>query len=830
MSTSSASRIFTLDIVRGFFVLLMVVSHTIFFIHTGSNPILNFINQFGNIICFTGLLLISGASAYSSYIHYEHTSTSVIKRLLKRLSWYVLGYYLLAGVGVYFSGTLNITSAISILSLQKLVPFTEFIIPFLVYGLLIIPFRPLYRIITTSPVFTVGVGSIIYIIAYLGSRFFVPEQLTYVKALLVGAEGWYSFPILHYFPVYIFGVFIGRLFYEEKSRDYLLKLTKLCVLLFMIVTAIIIISKEDFFILTQRFPPSTAFLTFGIACATLLMYISIKLHELRNYPYSRTLLLLLGQNTFAILFIHTLMLFIFASSGLPQVHSVILIALAGCISMGLALYGAKIIPFNYRIGHTLINLCECELTQCSHAQENRFIVQIKQTLRSVYALRTIFSVQVGRKRYSLFSGWTAILAGSFLFLTAVPLGVAENNTYFSSSIGALSGSANRTWFLTTRNEPLVYSIIIPDVNIAGQKDVSVVYQINTQEPKSLSEYENNRYSAAIPLNSLSPDRYEIVAIVRINDQEYKTQPTSFFITEPLIVTWTIDWEGYDVSNQYLAKMVEIADQYQIPMTHLFNPRIYTTNEISADRAEYLTNWVINRRDLQHEEIGLHLHMFLDYVKGAGVSPKTQPSWGHGHTNGYDILTSAYSSEEMDKMLSHAQELFKENGLGVPRTYRGGGWFINTETLKSLDRNGFLVDSSGRTEYTFGTQNVKGPWNLSSTTQPYHPSDTNQNGSNPPPRLTILEVPNNGADSYWFTSDEMIGRFTANYQGGSLLSAHKQVTFLSHPHWFNEKEQNTMREVFSYVDQYSYDDDRGPVVYGTLMDVYRTFNNTETPIP
>ncbi|MCR4263702.1 MAG: hypothetical protein NUV98_03215, partial [Candidatus Roizmanbacteria bacterium] len=58
----------------------------------------------------------------------------------------------------------------------------------------------------------------------------------------------------------------------------------------------------------------------------------------------------------------------------------------------------------------------------------------------------------------------------------------------------------------------------------------------------------------------------------------------------------------------------------------------------------------------------------------------------------------------------------------------------------------------------------------------------------------------------------------------VLTEPKQVTFLSHPHWFNqENKDNKVEEVFSHIDQYTYDHDRGPVIYGTLLDVYELFS-------
>jgi hypothetical protein len=268
-------------------------------------------------------------------------------------------------------------------------------------------------------------------------------------------------------------------------------------------------------------------------------------------------------------------------------------------------------------------------------------------------------------------------------------------------------------------------------------------------------------------------------------------------------------------------MEAVANEYNIPLTQMYNPRNFTSPDITAQRAEFLTNWVKRRRDTKGDEIGLHLHMFPDFVEKTGVRPITDKVWGGGWTPGYDVLTTAYGYEDMIRILTYAKEVFAEKGLGQPRSYRAGAWYANLDTLAALADTGFLVDSSGRTAYTFGTNDVPGFWELSTDTQPYFPSTRDQNSPNPPPRLSILEVPNNGADDYAFSANQMIARFDANY-GGTILEKPKQVTYLTHPNWFDPNRQEAMRQVFAHIDQFSNYHDKGPVVYTTLQDVYQSF--------
>jgi hypothetical protein len=329
------------------------------------------------------------------------------------------------------------------------------------------------------------------------------------------------------------------------------------------------------------------------------------------------------------------------------------------------------------------------------------------------------------------------------------------------------------------------------------------------------------WTAAIPIHSFNPGEYQVHALITLNNSQFHTRPTTFYITQPVYVTWTIDWEGYDAPDSYLDAMITIAEKYQLPMTHFFNPRIYTAPDIDPVRAEYLTQWVINRRDIYQEEIGLHLHMFKDFVESAGLEPKDEPNWSDG--SGYDILTTAYSTDDLITLITHAKEWFDRYRLGIPRSYRAGGWFASSATLKALEATGFYADSSARTKYTFGSKNIPGFWDITPTTSPYFPSEFNQNSPDPEPRLSLLEIPNNGADTYAFSAQDMLDRFTANYSGG-VSRGFTQVTFLSHPHWFNTDRQQKIRQVLDAVDQFSYQDDRGPVIYTTVSGVYQAWIN------
>ncbi len=386
------------------------------------------------------------------------------------------------------------------------------------------------------------------------------------------------------------------------------------------------------------------------------------------------------------------------------------------------------------------------------------------------------------------------------------------------------GRLNRLWALkgdgfTKTNDDLVYTLQIRDISLVNPR---IAYKIiGVRGERELEKTSENTWEAKVNLENFLPGSYQIETQIFDEENIYKSQKTGFYLSYPLYVTWTIDWEGYDVSDVYLSTMANISERHGIKMTHLFNPRIYTTETISSFRKDYLTKWVKERYEEFGEEIGLHLHMFYDFIKSAGITPKKEPNWGDSG-DGYGALTANYNTQEMITILNFAKKLFKDNGLKEPLSFRTGGWFASIETLRALEETGFLLDSSGRTEYSFGPNKLKGFWNLSSTTQPYHPSVSNQNFNSPEPTLGLWEIPNNGADSYWFSGEDMIQRFKDNFAGEPLLEK-RQVTYLSHPHWFNQDEQSRIEAVFNYINQFLYSKDLGPLKYVTLSDVYEAWS-------
>jgi hypothetical protein len=85
-------------------------------------------------------------------------------------------------------------------------------------------------------------------------------------------------------------------------------------------------------------------------------------------------------------------------------------------------------------------------------------------------------------------------------------------------------------------------------------------------------------------------------------------------------------------------------------------------------------------------------------------------------------------------------------------------------------------------------------------------------------MGLWEFPDNGADSWAYSTGQLIARFKANFSGESLFEK-QVVTYLSHPEWFS-KDKPKVEALFTELELFSNTADRGPVIYITLEKAYQ----------
>jgi hypothetical protein len=330
-----------------------------------------------------------------------------------------------------------------------------------------------------------------------------------------------------------------------------------------------------------------------------------------------------------------------------------------------------------------------------------------------------------------------------------------------------------------------------------------------------------QWTASVGLAGVAPGEQTVEYLVRMRDGSDKVVATStFMLSQPIYVVWTLDFEGDNATNETLDNTFLINRAYFAPMTIMWNPRVWTAPDVSAERASVMRQWTLNIANAGQAEVALHLHAWTDFVRAAGVTPRTSPNWA-GRADGYDVPLTAFDEAETAKLLSHALRLMAEHGMPRPTSFRAGGLFANAANLRAIAAAGFTADTSATPAGQFG--NLTLPWTLAQGAQPYRPSRTDANVAGD---LTVLEVPNNAGNTYGLTSFSIQRLVNDNLallpRVGEVATQRRTLTFVSHPSTIDATERAAIERLFQALEPYRWDRDAGPLRYVTLSQVAKAY--------
>ena len=332
----------------------------------------------------------------------------------------------------------------------------------------------------------------------------------------------------------------------------------------------------------------------------------------------------------------------------------------------------------------------------------------------------------------------------------------------------------------------------------------------------------NVWHAAIALAGLSPGEYSAQLTEQVHGSgTISLAKVAFVVSQPEYVVWTLDFEGDASGDAELANTSAIADGLKIPMSVLWNPRVWTTSQVSAERQDAMLAWTKDRM-AKGDEVGLHLHMWTDYVRAAGVAPRSAPSWA-GRGDGYDVPMTAYPENEQQAIVAYGLTLMADHGLAAPTSFRAGGDIGDATTLRVLAAAGFNVDCTAVAKDYPPIGRIPYPWNLPVGAQPYRPSSTN---ANVPGDLPLLEAPTIGGNTFGFTVQTIQPQIRANLAlfaaAGSVASERKSITVVSHPGTIVPTERAAIEALLGAFDALRYDRDSGPVRFVTLAQLAKAF--------
>src|SRR5256712_5400699 len=187
----------------------------------------------------------------------------------------------------------------------------------------------------------------------------------------------------------------------------------------------------------------------------------------------------------------------------------------------------------------------------------------------------------------------------------------------------------RRWF--TVRDPLMHDPAL--INVESATDPSAGRPRTPLEPAGpeaplAPTGATNIWSAQVDLAGLAPGSYKVGVIERVASADVVVNGNEaggeVRLSAPEYVVWTLDFEGDASSDDAMANTAAIADELTIPMTIMWNPRVWTTTQVPSARAAAMLEWT-KARVTKGDEVSLHLHMWTDFVRAAGIVPRTAPS-------------------------------------------------------------------------------------------------------------------------------------------------------------------------------------------------------------
>lgn len=339
-----------------------------------------------------------------------------------------------------------------------------------------------------------------------------------------------------------------------------------------------------------------------------------------------------------------------------------------------------------------------------------------------------------------------------------------------------------------------------------------------------------RWTATVDLAGIAPGVYKLGVVERVaRGADERLGPADAYapdsgndlrVSAPEYVVWTLDFEGDEASDAAMANTAAAADALKVPVTVMWNPRAWTPDAVPTSRAEAMLAWTKGRA-ANGDEVALHLHMWTDYVRAAGVAPRTQPNWA-GRLDGYDVPMTAYTESEQRTLIAYGLRLMSEQGLTGVTSFRAGGDFGDAATLRALVANGITADCTAVPAGTFGS--LRWPWTLPADAQPYAPSrdDANRQGD-----LPILEAPTNGGNTYAYNAASIAPIVRTDLamlaKPGEVATARKGLTIVSHPGTIDAAERGAIEALIHAFDPLRYDQDKGPLRFVTLRQLAQAWS-------
>ena len=332
-----------IDELRGVAVLTMLSAHILFFLGgplAGKTPsiyILELIN-FGNTISYTTFLFCFGYALSASLLSKEF-SKKILYSVAKRSLSIIFVYYVIAFYSHPLS-TLTYSEVISIISLTKLAPFAEFLLPFAFYPIIFaafhVAFPRFFRGLFSANAHFVVSLALLLISSYIVSLGISSEGCArWLLRMLVGESQFINFPLIPYLPILCLGIAYQnqiRMQTKIQSEKFILMTSFACASLVLLVRYSFNLFHGvidiNFINVSRRFPPTLLFLSESLTMT--LAALAIINHAPIISP-ARYLLCYLGRHSLSIVAIHLMLLTFLKEQGIASVGGFGIIAVFAAV-------------------------------------------------------------------------------------------------------------------------------------------------------------------------------------------------------------------------------------------------------------------------------------------------------------------------------------------------------------------------------------------------------------------------------------------------------------------------------------------------------------------
>lgn len=262
---------------------------------------------------------------------------------------------------------------------------------------------------------------------------------------------------------------------------------------------------------------------------------------------------------------------------------------------------------------------------------------------------------------------------------------------------------------------------------------------------------------------------------------------------------TVDWEGRDLLEPNLQAMEAFRTNWpNVPLVHFLNAAYFTKPRADAE----LVTTRIERALSSQDERGLHLHGWKSLFEASGVTFRNTPTvWdAQGSVTdcafdcGHEVPISAYTAEELEKVLRFSRNTLEQRGFGQAKSFRAGAWLLTEPVRTALGRLGFANDNSAVFAKHLSSEIGERPlyalvlelWkDTTPSSQPF-------GLELPSAKTSLLEIPDNGALADYMSAEEMFAVYAENRDLLGLEPAHSRVVSIGF-------HQETANEYLARVD-------------------------------